>query len=67
LHRSVYHAIDDLKSKGQEIDILTISRLIKGGKGVNVAFELSLIIDQSFEYTEAITCIGILTEEFQKR
>ena len=67
LHRSVYHAIDDLKSKGQEIDILTISRLIKGGKGVNIAYELSLIIDQSFEYTEAITCIGILTEEFQKR
>ena len=66
-HRSVYNSICKLKSRGQEIDILTISRLIKGGDEKNISYELSIITEQAFSFTEVITCIGILTEEFQKR
>ena len=62
--KSTYHAIMDLKSKNRTIDILTISKLIKGD---NVILNLSCMTDKAFDFTELITCIGILTEEFQKR
>ena len=63
-NKSVYHALMDLHSSARTIDILTVSKLIKGD---NVALELSLLTDRAWEFTEVITCIGILTEEFQKR
>ena len=63
-NKSVYHALMDLHSSARTIDILTVSKLIKGD---NVALELSYLTDRAWEFTEIITCIGILTEEFQKR
>ena len=63
-NKSTYHAIIELKSKNRVIDILTVSKLIKGD---NVVLGLSSMTDKAFDFTEVITCIGILTEEFQKR
>jgi replicative DNA helicase len=63
-NKSTYHAIIELKSKNRVIDILTVSKLIKGE---NVILNLSQMTDKAFDFTETITCIGILTEEFQKR
>ena len=62
--KSVYHAMCKLKDKNRPIDILTISKNIKGK---DVALNLSFMTDLAFDFTEVITCIGILTEEFQKR
>ena len=64
LNKSTYHAIMELKSKDRVIDIVTVSKLIKGD---NVVLGLSNMTDKAFDFTEVITCIGILTEEFQKR
>ena len=63
-NKSTYHAIIDLKSKNKTIDILSVSKLIKGD---NVALTLSEMTERAFDFMEAITCIGVLTEEFQKR
>ena len=63
-NRSVYHALIDLHSKNKTIDLMTVSKLIKGE---NVVLNISYILDRSFDFTRCITCIGILTEEFQKR
>ena len=63
-NKSTYHAIIKLKSKGRVIDILTVSKLIKGE---NIILNLSQMTDKAFDFTEIITCIGVLTEEFQKR
>jgi replicative DNA helicase len=62
--KSVYHAICKLKDKNIPIDILSIAKNIKGK---DVALNLSFMTDLAFDFTEVITCIGILTEEFQKR
>jgi len=64
LNKSTYHAIMELKSKDRVIDIVTVSKLIKGD---NVVLGLSNMTDKAFDFTEVITCIGILTEDFQKR
>jgi len=63
-NKSTYHAIMKLKSKNRIVDIMTVSKLIKGD---NVMLGLSCMTDRAFDFTETITCIGILTEEFQKR
>ena len=63
-NKSTYHSIMQLKSKNRTIDILTVSKLIKGD---DVILNLSHMTDRAFDFTELITCIGILTEEFQKR
>tara|TARA_R100001129_G_scaffold22384_2_gene14177 strand:- start:698 stop:1981 length:1284 start_codon:yes stop_codon:yes gene_type:complete len=63
-NKSVYHAIDDLHSKNRTIDILTVSKLVKGE---NVAYHLSKMTDRAFNVIETFTCIGILSEEYQKR
>ena len=63
-NKSTYHAIIDLKSKNKTIDILSVSKLIKGD---NVALTLSEMTERAFDFMEVITCIGVLTEEFQKR
>ena len=63
-NKSAYHAIMDLKSKNKTIDILTVSKLIKGD---NVTLNLSQMTEKAFDFMEALTCIGVLTEEFQKR
>jgi len=63
-NKSTYHAIEELKSKDRVIDILTVSKLIKGE---DIILNLSQMTDKAFDFTEIITCIGILTEEFQKR
>jgi len=63
-NKSTYHAITDLKSKNRTIDILSVSKLIKGE---DVVLNLSFMTDKAFDFMETITCIGVLTEEFQKR
>jgi len=63
-NKSTYHAIEELKSKDRVIDILTVSKLIKGE---DIILNLSQMTEKAFDFTEIITCIGILTEEFQKR
>ena len=63
-NKSTYHAIINLHSKGKTIDILSVSQLIKGE---NVAYSLSIMTERAFDFMECITCIGVLTEEFQKR
>ena len=63
-NKSVYHAINSLHSKNRTIDILTVSKLIKGEQ---VAYNLSCMTESSFHIIEAYSCIGILTEEYQKR
>ena len=63
-NKSTYHAITDLKSKNRTIDILTVSKLIKGK---DVALNLSYMTEKAFDFMETQTCIGVLTEEFQKR
>jgi len=63
-NKSTYHAIMDLKSKNRTVDILTVSKLIKGE---NVVRNLAEMTDKAFDFMESITCIGYLTEEFQKR
>ena len=63
-NKSTYHSIMLLKEKNRTIDILTVSKLIKGD---DVILNLSCMTDKAFDFTEFITCIGILTEEFQKR
>ena len=63
-NKSVYHAVMDLHSKNKTIDILTVSKQIKGEK---VAYHLSFMTEAAFHIIEAYSCIGILTEEFQKR
>ena len=62
--KSVYHTMCELKDKNRPVDILTISKNIKGE---DIALNLSYMTDLAFDFTEIITCIGILTEEFQKR
>ena len=54
----------ELKSKNKTIDILTVSKLIKGE---NIVLNLSEMTDKAFDFMEIITCIGVLTEAFQKR
>ena len=63
-NKSTYHAIIELHSKSKTIDILTVSKLIKGDK---VVLGLSQMTDRAFDFMEVITCVGVLTEEFQKR
>ena len=63
-NKSTYHAIDSLHRSNKTIDILTVSKLIKGD---NVAYKLSTMTENSFSIIDTFTCIGILTEEFQKR
>ena len=63
-NKSTYHAIKDLKSKNRTIDILSVSKLIKGE---NIVLNLSYMTDKAFDFMEVQTCIGALTEEFQKR
>jgi replicative DNA helicase len=64
LHKSTYHALNELRSKNKTIDILTVSKLIKGDK---VVLHLSEMTEKSYDFMETLTCIGVLTEEFQKR
>ena len=63
-NKSTYHAIIELNSKNRVIDILTVSKLIKGE---NITLNLSQMTERAFDFTEVITCIGVLTEAFQKR
>mgnify|MGYP001205650359 CR=1 FL=1 len=63
-HRSTYHALIELKNKNRPVDLLTVSKLIKGD---NVVLELSYMTDKAYDFMEVITCIGVLTEAFQKR
>jgi len=63
-NKSTYHAIMDLKSKNRTVDILTVSKLIKGE---NVVRNLAEMTEKAFDFMEVLTCIGFLTEEFQKR
>lgn len=63
-NRSTYHAITELKDKGQSIDIYSLSKIIKGD---DVALSLTFMTDLAFSFNEPLTCIAILTEEFQKR
>ena len=63
-NKSTYHAIMDLKSKNRTIDILTVSKLIKGE---NIVLNLSEMTERAFDFMGIPTCIGVLTEEFQKR
>ena len=63
-NKSTYHAIVELKSKDRVVDILTVSKLIKGE---DIILNLSQMTDRAFDFTEVITCVGFLTEEFQKR
>ena len=63
-NKSTYHAIMDLKNKNRTIDILTVSKLIKGE---NIVLNLSQMTERAFDFMEMPTCIGALTEEFQKR
>jgi len=63
-NKSTYHAIMDLKGKNKTIDILTVSKLIKGD---DVTLNLSQMTEKAFDFMEALTCISVLTEEFQKR
>ena len=63
-NKSTYHAIKDLKSKNRTIDILNVSKLIKGK---DVVLNLSYMTDKAFDFMETLTCISFLTEEFQKR
>jgi replicative DNA helicase len=63
-NKSTFYAIMDLKSKNRTIDILTVSKLIKGE---NVVLNLSEMTERAFDFMEIPTCIGVLTEEFQKR
>ena len=64
LNKSTFHALMDLKNQNKTIDILTVSKLIKGEK---VVLHLSQMTDRAFDFMEVITCVGVLTEEFQKR
>ena len=63
-NKSTYIAIKNLKSKNRIIDILTVSKLLTGE---NVAYQLSIMADKAFSFTEMPTCIAVLTENFQKR
>ena len=62
--KSTYHAIRELYDSNRIIDLITVSKLIKGE---HVALDLSYITERAWEPTTVITCIGVLTEEFQKR
>ena len=64
LHRSVFRSLINLHENNRTIDILTVSKSIKGK---NVAVEISYMREKAFDFMETITCIGVLTEEFQKR
>ena len=64
MHQSVYHALINLHENNRTIDLLSVSKLIKGE---NIVLELSQMTDKAFDFTEAFTCIGVLTEDFQKR
>lgn len=63
-NKSTYHAIRDLRNKNRTIDILSVSKLIKGE---DVVLNLSYMTEKAFDFMEVKTCIGVLTEEFQKR
>tara|TARA_R110002110_G_scaffold148225_1_gene339238 strand:+ start:413 stop:1696 length:1284 start_codon:yes stop_codon:yes gene_type:complete len=63
-NKSTYLAIIKLHERGQVIDILSVAKLIKGE---NVVLNLSQMTDDAFSFNEIITCIAILSEEFQKR
>tara|TARA_R100000700_G_scaffold40108_1_gene54773 strand:- start:675 stop:1964 length:1290 start_codon:yes stop_codon:yes gene_type:complete len=63
-NKSTYHAIISLKNKNRTIDLLSVSKLIKGD---DVVLNLSYMTEKAFDFMKAITCIGVLTEEFQKR
>ena len=63
-NKSTYHAIRDLRNKNRTIDILSVSKLIKGD---DVVLNLSYMTEKAFDFMEVKTCIAALTEEFQKR
>tara|TARA_R110002020_G_C16295487_1_gene772749 strand:- start:567 stop:1850 length:1284 start_codon:yes stop_codon:yes gene_type:complete len=62
--KSTFIAIVELRKLNKVIDLLSVSRMIKGE---GVAYDLSCMADLAFRATTMINCIGILTEEFQKR
>ena len=66
LNKSVFNAIIKLYKNNKTIDILTISKLIKS-KENSIALEISYMTDKAFHTMQVITCIGVLSEEFQKR
>ena len=63
-NRSTFHALISLHDNNKTIDLLTVGKLIKGK---NVVVELSYMTEKAFDFMEAFTCIGVLTENFQKR
>jgi replicative DNA helicase len=63
-NKSVYIAFIKLMDRGQVADLLTLGKLIKGDQ---VIYNLSLMTDDAFSFTDITTCIAILEEEFQKR
>ena len=63
-HKSVFIAMTTLRDRGETVDILTLGKLIKGE---NVVLQLSQITEEAYSFTEANTCIAVLSEEFQKR
>ena len=63
-NRSTFHALISLHDNNRTIDLLTVGKLIKGK---NVVVELSYMTDKAFDFMEVFTCIGVLTENFQKR
>jgi len=63
-HKSVFLAMTTLRDRGETVDILTLGKLIKGE---NVVLQLSQITEEAYSFTEASTCIAVLSEEFQKR
>ena len=64
MHKSTYHALIKLHEDSRTIDILTVSKLIKGEK---IVLKLSEMTEKAYDFMKAITCIGVLTEDFQKR
>ena len=64
MHKSTYHALIKLHEDSRTIDILTLSKLIKGDK---IVLKLSQMTDKAYDFMKTITCIGVLTEDFQKR
>ena len=63
-NKSVYHAILELNKSNKAIDIISISKLVKGE---NVVLNLSYIIDKAYSLNKTTSCIAFLTEKFQKR
>ena len=63
-NKATFHALINLHDNNRTIDLLTVGKLIKGK---NVVYQLSEMTEKAFEFMEALTCIGVLTENFQKR